>query len=331
MNCRAQVLPAAVIAIAAVVSGCGSSGSPASSRPANGLVRVHSGLLVDQPFAAPESPATLQKDYELGGSAPAARAYARAGSDGLRVGVLRHAPGVFAGYFAVTRAAYPAGAVFHVRMWRQGLKTAVSTSQTGEAVFAVQTGNTKQTGLINYVLVASVRNGGFAHWELGYAAGHLANAKTYVLWSGPPGPSATVSPYEDVTLSTDGYHRYSVYLGNRLVYSSRHLSMNIQPPFQAYLEVQALQIAYESRFQDFWVTRSDTVQVSGLRSGARVSLAPSGRPAVNAVADSSGVARLTLPLPQARGTGTFTITGSGPTRTFAGIAYAGGDQFRLGS
>jgi len=321
---RLQALPAVVIAIASVASGCGSS-SPSAS-----LVRVHSGLLVDQPFAAPESPAMLRKDYDLGGSAPTAHAYVRVGADGLRVGVIRHAPGVFEGYFAVTRNAYPAGAVFHVRMWRESLKT-VSTSQTGEAVFAVQTGNTKQTGLINYVLVASVRNGEFVHWELGYAAGHLDNAKTTVVWSGSPGTSSNIPLGEDITLSTDGYHSYSVYLGNRLVYSSQHLNMNIQAPFQAYLEVQGLQIAFESRFQDFWVTGSDTVQVTGLPSGAQVSLAPSSGAAVKATADSSGVARLTLPLPEARGTGRFTITGSGPTRTFAGIAYAGGDQFRLAS
>jgi hypothetical protein len=289
---------------------------------------LSSGLLADFGFNTAETPSVLQKDFELGGSAPAANAQVTALPDGLHVGVLHHPTGVFEGYFAVTRASYPANAIFHVKMWRQGLRT-VTLSQTTEAVFAVQTATTKQTGAINYVLVASVRHGPLVHWELGFAEGHLANASTKILWTGPSLPNGQAPLSQDVTLRTDGYHAYEVYFDDRLVYRSRRLNMNIMPPFQAYLEVQALAAAYESRFQDFWVARSDTVQVQGVPPGARVSLRPDDQTRVSATADQTGTAQLKLRLPEARGTGTLTVVAHGTTRRFAGLHYAGGDVYRV--
>jgi hypothetical protein len=53
---------------------------------------------------------------------------------------------------------------------------------SGEVIFAVQTGTTKKTGVLNYVLVASTTNAGLTHWLVGYAEGKVANAKTTVLW-----------------------------------------------------------------------------------------------------------------------------------------------------
>jgi len=291
-----------------------------------GLVRERSGLLINYDFRSAAPTAALLKDFELNGSAPPSNSSVSVQADGLHVGVDRHQPGAFEGFFAVTRAAYPASSVFHVRMSREA-RNVMSPSQTGEAVFAVQTGTTKRTGDINYVLVASVTNAGSTYWEVGYAEGHLADATTTILWTGPPSPTGPVS--EDITLRTDGHSSYVVYFGNRVVYESNRLKMRIVPPFQPYLEVQALEIAYESRFQDFWITSDDSILINGLDQGDLVTLAPATGAPVGALADASGHVRLGLAPPQAKGNGTLTIVSAGSQRRFAGLLYAGGDVYRL--
>jgi hypothetical protein len=203
----------------------------------------------------------------------------------------------------------------------------MSQSDTGEAVFAVQTGTTRRTGDINYVLVASVTSGGLTHWEVGDAEGHVADATTTILWTSPPSRAASVS--EDVTLRTDGRSSYTVYFGKHVVYQSNRLSMSITPPFQPYLEVQALEIAYQSRFQDFWITRDDSILIEGLHKGDVVTLAPGHGAVVRAVADASGQAWLALALPQSKGEGTLTIHAQGSLRRFPGLVYAGGDVYRV--
>ena len=47
---------------------------------------------------------------------------------------------------------------------------------SGEAIFAVQTGTTKKTGVLNYVLVASSTNAGLTHWLVGYAEGKVGSS-----------------------------------------------------------------------------------------------------------------------------------------------------------
>lgn len=322
----------AALGIALLAAGCGSADSKpdpgAAAREIQpGLVLVRSGWLVDYHFRRAMPTAALEKYFELNGSAPPSNASVSVQADGLHVGVERHAPGAFEGFFAVTDAAFPATSVFHVSMSREA-DNVTSPSQTGEAVFAVQTGTTKRTGEINYVLVASVTNAGRTHWEVGYAQGRVADASTKILWISPPSPTAPVN--EDITLRTNGGSSYVVYFGDRVVYASNRLNMAIVPPFQAYLEVQALEIPYQSRFQDFWITSDSSILVEGLHPGDRVALAPpKGASAVAALADASGQARLQLPPPEAAGTGTLTIQSGTSLRHFPGLRYAGGDIYRV--
>ncbi len=319
------------LATALFTPGCGGAGWESASAIAGtvlqpGLVRERNGLLLDYGFRSESPTAALLKDFELNGSAPPANSWASVQADGLHIGVGRHQPGTWEGFFAVTRAAYPASSVFHVRMSRER-RNVMSRSQTGEAVFAVQTGTTKRTGDINYVLVASATNAGSTHWKVGYAEGHIADATTTILWTAPPSPTALVS--QDITLCTDGRSSYIVYFGNRVVYASNRLKMRIVPPFQPYLEVQALEINYLARFQDFWITSDDSILVTGLGHGDRVTLAPAYGTPVRAFADASGQARLSLAPPQAKGNGTLTILSGGSLRRFPELFYAGGDVYRI--
>jgi len=291
-----------------------------------GLVRERNGLRLDYEVRSESPTAALLKDFELNGSAPLANSWASVQADGLHIGVGRHQAGTWEGFFAVTRGACPVSSVFHVRMSREP-RNVMSRSQTGEAVFAVQTGTTKRTGDINYVLVASATNAGSTRWEVGYAEGHIADATTTILWTAPPSPTAPVS--QDMTLCTDGRSSYIVYFGNRVVYESNRLKMRIVPPFQLYLEVQALEISYHARFQDFWITSDDSILVTGLGQGDRVTLAPANGTPVRALADASGQARLSLAPPQAKGNGTLTILSGGSLRRFPELFYSGGDVYRI--
>jgi hypothetical protein len=228
-----------------VLGACGGSSSATSSSATSS-----SATGVTFSFHGTPALPVLGQSFEFNGSAPPADRMASVSSDGLRIGVRRHQPGIWEGFFAVTRASFAANAVFGVTMYREPGQVA-GTNQTGETVFAVQTGDTKRTGDINYVLVASVSNAGRTHWEVGFAEGHIANATTTILWTEPA--SATADMSEDVTVKTDGHSSLEVHFGQRLVYSSHTLNMHITPPFQAYLEVQALEVPYQARFTNFRV------------------------------------------------------------------------------
>lgn len=327
---------ASVALFAGLLAGCGGGGGGSTSTPpasgttiaragSTALVRVESGLLIDDAFRAPVTRADIEKTYELNGSAVPAHRRFRADANGLHVGVTRHAPGLFEGFFAVTHAAYPASSIFHTRMSRLPGKAVVNPKESGEAVFAVQTGNTKKTGLINYVLVATFTSSGLFHELIGYAHGKIAGATTKVLWESPYAP--TRPDTFDIDLRTDGKHSLEVWLNGKRAYSATNLDMNIQPPFQPYLEVQGLGIPYESTFQDFWVAGDDTLTVGGLKPGARLTLTRDAGSPVTATAAPDGTAELELGVDAARGRGTLKV--DGVADALGPFDFAGGDVLRV--
>jgi hypothetical protein len=308
--------------IALVAAGCGGSGGNSAAgrsiRP--GLVLERSGLLGSYPFNASKPTSALAGQFRLGGSAGPADSSVRALADGLNVSVGSRKLGNWAGYFAATASTYPASAVFHVRMWRPSPPMPV-TSQSGISLFAIQTG---QYSNLNYVVVAGVVTRGSAYWLVGHATGNATYAQTKVLWI-----RQSAAAHEDVTLRTNGHSSYAVYFGNKLVYKSTALDLKVTPPFRAYLEVQARGIPYQTRFQDFWVARSDAVQVVGLHPGTHVTLTPNGGASVQAVASAAGQVQLVLPLTKAVGRGTLVVDSSARKRQFEGIPFAGGDVYRV--
>ena len=133
-----------------------------------------------------------------------------------------------------------------------------------------------------------------------------------------------------VTLRTDGYHTLDVYLDDTKILEARNLAMSMDPPLQPYLEVQAKDIPYTSRFTNFWVTASDTFRVDGLPAGARVRLGSSDVPIASGTADAHGTARLRLPLPKAHGTAPAAVQFPGETRrrrVSTAFTYSGGDRY----
>jgi hypothetical protein len=303
----------AALLAAAAVSACGRSGP--------GLVLEHNGLLADRAFSKAVPTASLSPAFRLGGTAAMSNATVRAAADGLHVGVGPHRLGTWRGFFVATAATYPAGAVIHVQMTRPS-KAVPLKSQSGIALLAVQTA---ASDYLDYVLVAGVISREHRSWLVGYANGSTTYSTTKPLDIMPSNATS-----EDITLRTDGRSRYTVFFGDRLVYRSTKLTLNVTPPLRVYLEVEARGFAYQTQFRDFWVAASNAVTVTGLRKGDQVTLTPDGEPAVRARANAAGKARLVLPLTEAVGEGTVTVDGPHMRRRrFAHLAYSGGDIYQL--
>jgi hypothetical protein len=313
-------LGAVAMVVAATVLTAWPAASPPRRAP-DGISLTRSGLVMADPFDHPVAQGQLMDHYGFNGSAAPGVGWARATEGGLQVGVRAHTG--WAGWFAVTLHAAGPGVVWHVQMSRPRRPLSVGR---GEAVFAVQTATTQHTGAINYVVVSALSMHGEGEWLVGYAHGVVADADTEVLWRSPLRADAASS--EPVTIRTDGRRRLVVWLGNRLVYSSDRLGLDIPPPFQAYLEVQGQGTAYTATFQDFWVTDTGPVTVTGAPPGTGLQLSNGGS-AVAAIAGRDGAATLSPPLPTLVGTATLTVVDKSGSRHVTGVPYAGGDIWHL--
>jgi hypothetical protein len=298
--------------------------APVATRGGVSLWRTQSGLLLAAPFDDAAPLRDLGDTFAFGGSAAAGVGYAVARPGGLSVGVRRH-PRRFEGWFAVTRSAFPVSGVYHVEMAKPEGAVRSKDAQ-GEAVFAVQTGTTKVSGLINYVVVASNSHGGGTTWSVGYAAGHLADAKLTRFLRVPV--RSTSPDTRAVTVQTNGRSQLAVWFGTRLVFASDHLHLDIAPPFQAYLEVQSRLVPYASSFRDFWVVGASSVAISA-PDGAHVQLVTTGGKTLAAAVAHHGTARLVLPPPRARGTAELVARLGGRSVRLGPFAYAGGDRYRI--
>ncbi len=292
------------------------------------LTPVVSGLLTDEPFATPEASRTFRDRFELDPLAPQnGIVFAGVGAHGFDVGVRRHAG--WEGYFAVTHDLYPAGSVFHADV--VALPAVSTGGGIGEAVFAVQTGSTKITSDVNFVAVNSYTKNGDFKWQVGYSAAKYENARRTALAQVDHPPASLVPDHPvGVTLRTDGYRTLRVYLDDTKVLDATDLSMRMEPPLQPYLEVQSKDIAYTSRFTNFWVTASDTLRVEGLAAGARLRLGSADAPIATGTADARGAVRLTLPLPKAHGTAPVAVHLPGEKgwrRVSGSFTYSGGDRY----
>jgi hypothetical protein len=104
----------------------------------------------------------------------------------------------------------------------------------------------------------------------------------------------------------------------------------VEPPLQAYLEVQAYDIAYTSRFTDFWVASSDVVELEELPEGTEVRLGTVTDPIASATADAEGTAAVRLPLPRAHGTAPLSVRlpdEDGWRQVSTSFTYSGGDRY----
>lgn len=293
------------------------------------LLRSAEGTLIHDPFDKAIPSRELQDTYEFNGDTDPDLAFVRATDDGLQVGV-EPMPEAEAhnGYFAVTHDAYPETSIFHVRMSKQAGQVEPA-DQVGQAVFAVQTASTKITGLINFIVLSADSTAGMTSWRVGYMYGHVRNAEYVNYWSSEP--SVDSPDTQDISLRTDGRRTLTVWFGNEQVFHSDQLELDIQAPYQPYLEVQAVKTPFVSSFQNFWVVKDDHLRLTGLTEGAAVKLLDSqGAVLGETEAGAGGTATLELPPYAAKGSGTLEITQPGQQPVGLGaFDYAGGDELQL--
>ena len=288
------------------------------------LTLSHRGTVMETGFQHPLS----AQYWAYGGSAPPAIRYATWSPGQLAVGVDNRGHRTYYGYFAVTRNTAPANS--YVQAVVAPMTATPGRHQTAETVVAVQTAWTKLTGLINYVVVSELSHDGrpkrlFA----GYAHGYLAHASTVSYYSKHVAKILNgTGPYV-VTIRTDGYKMAQIWIGNHLIVARSDLHLNIQPPFQVYLEVQDVDMRYAAVFYHMSVYTARTVEVAGLPSGAHLSFASGGR-IWRETADSKGNVRLAFSVPELSNVGTMTISAGGHRWVFPALHLAGGDHLRFG-
>jgi len=252
------------------------------------------------------------------GSASPTNGTATASGGLLHVGVRQATPS-YRGWFLTTTGTVPDSCAFQFSAGSPPDVPASAAGAVGELVMAVQTGTTVRTGDINYVVVAElVHADGHRTLQVGYATGYVRHAVDHVLKQVPwaPGPL-------QVAVETDGDARLEVWVNGALFLSATGLSMGITPPFQPYLEVQAVRTPYSVAFSGYSSVCGDDIAVSGLPSGAIVRLG--GRAAVA----RSGVAVLTADRSSPPVTGALTVTEPGrPAVRFSPHTYWPGDRFR---
>lgn len=293
------------------------------------LTRTASGLLTHDTFARPISDRRLQDSFEFNGSGSQRYDYVYDAGHGLKVGQHAQRSSRFKGWFAVTLAAFPVTSVFHVEMSRPPGNVSAH-GHASQSVFAVQTASTKITGLINFVEVTSDSLKGSTAWQIDYSHGRIRDARSELFWRSTQSTHAPLS--HEITVRTNGRHRLTVWFGDRVVFQSDSVHLNMEAPFQPYLEVQSLRGAYVSSFRNFWVTKNAALTMTGLPVGSRLRLLPphGGRALASATAKRSGVARLVLPPPEAKGRARLSVSVPGGRHVVLGpFRYAGGDHYRL--
>lgn len=296
---------------------------------ANGatLTRIVTGLLWHTQFR--HRPQT-QHLYNYNGSAVATRRFVEWHPGSLGIGVNEQGLKEFRGYFAETKTAFPSDSYVETLM-RPYLVT-TQKGQSAETIVAVQTSNTIRTGLINYVIVSLIQQNGLSPTLLiGYANGLVRNAKTYIKKSVRfPGLIHMVR-HHPVIINTNGNNQMTVWLGNRLLYTASHLHMEIQPPFQVYLEVQAQNMQYVARFRRFRVFRSNNVRFQGLPAASLVTIRTHGHKVLQGRANQSGTYTVHLPLTSLGLDAQVTVSAAGKTYAFPSGPLSGGDVFQFTS
>jgi len=263
--------------------------------------------------------------WEANGSAGPSNGQAAVSGGLLHVGI-RTATSQFRGWFLTTTGSVPDSCAFQfdaaspppvVRAASTTPATAGARA-TGELVMAVQTASTARTGDINYAVVSeSVAADGRRFLEAGYATGRVRNAVEHVLKRVPwaPGPLA-------VSVVTDGEDRLQVWVDGWPFLDASGLRMGIEPPFQPYLEVQAVGTPYSVAFSRYASVCGDDVVVDGLPAATMASLAGQMTSAVAGQA-TFPLGRSSAPLAgelRLRGTATAPVT-------FASHSYWPGDRY----
>jgi hypothetical protein len=252
--------------------------------PLYSVKQTSSGLVASDPLNAQLSQSQLSGSsfWFFGGDAVSEGApYAFSeDSGGLHIGVQATANSNYAGLYAL----HIANAMLAHAM----VSAPSSTVPSGypNVGLYLQTGGAN----VDYVYCGPVTASYGTYWQVDLATGNPNQAFQFqTLYYDS---SANQALTRDCTIVTNGSNYLAVYLDGSQVYQASNLNLEFQQPFQFFLETQTSYAGamFTGTFQDFYLTSSDSVTVTGMPSGSTAQLvSPSGQVLASAH-ESSGTA-----------------------------------------
>jgi len=254
--------------------------------PLYSISQSHSGLVGSDPLNAQLSQAQLSGSsfWLFGGDAVGEGApYAFSeDSGGLHIGVQSTAAYPYAGFYGLHIAnAMLAHAVMTVP------SRTVPSGYPNVGLY-VQTGGSN----VDYIVCGATTSSAGTYWGVALAQGNTQGAFQYVpLYVDS---SAAQALTRSCTIVTNGQNYLAVYLDGSQVFLSSTQNLGYQVPFQFFLETQTSYqgAMYTGTFQNFYMTSSDSVTVTGMPTGTTAQLvSPSGQVLASAP-EGSGTATL---------------------------------------
>ncbi|MCL4518418.1 MAG: hypothetical protein M1587_04400 [Thaumarchaeota archaeon] len=233
------------------------NGLPVARADSSSMTKLQTGLVASDSLTMGNT-----AYWRFHGSAVAQNASAAysENSNGLMVGVKAATPGVWAGYFAVSPLTQ--AEVFHAVLT---LPNSTIPSYSANTGLYVQSSSAEINGV---ACGAGVNQEGY-YWMAEWGEGN-SNYVTqfhvlYFQWWWPDAPLT-----RDCTIVTNGQNLLKIYFDNQLVYSNNTMNLQMQSPFNSFLEEQS---TYPNSlvfglFKDYYATTSDMVTVIGAQPGA---------------------------------------------------------------
>jgi len=207
-------------------------------------------------------------------------------SSGLHIGVQAAASGKYAGFYALSPKT--SAELFHAVLALPFTDIPGGSYNTG---LYVQT----SAPVVNYVTCYAEVDPGAYYWVVSYAQGdqNQITSET-ILWQSAVNSTPLT---RDCTIVTNGQNMLKAYIDGVLVVSSNTLSLNMQSPFMAFLEVQT---SYSGgmrwgQYDDYYAATSDAVTLQNAPSGDTAEIVDSSNSVLaSATVGTGGVALLDI-------------------------------------
>jgi hypothetical protein len=329
-NRKTALVP--LFAAAAIFVLLGASVSPAHALgvPLYSINQKQSGLVASDPLNSQLSQQQLSTSsfWTFGGDAiglSAPYAYSE-DSGGLHIGVQSPASGPYAGDYAGFYALHIDNAMLAHAVLSVPSRT-VASGYPNVGLY-VQTGGIN----VDYVFCGATTSSAGTYWGVAMAQGNTNGAFSYQTLYLDQSTNQALT--RECTIVTNGQNYLAVYLDGSQVYQSSNLSLGYQTPFQFFLETQTSYTGamYTGSFQDFYLTSSDSITVTGMPSGSTAQIvSPSGQVLASAK-ESSGTATLEVAqydMPIVANIQVTSVLGLSIASTSSPVSIWGGDSYSL--
>lgn len=327
---RKTALVPFVAAAVLVLLGAGISPAHALGVPLYSINQTRSGLVASDPLNSQLSQAQLSGSsfWTFGGDAiglSAPYAYSE-DSGGLHIGVQSPASGPYAGDYAGFYALHIDNAMLAHAVLSVPSRT-VSSGYPNVGLY-VQTGGIN----VDYVVCGATTSSAGTYWGVAMAQGNTNGAFSYQpLYL----DQSTNQPLtRECTIVTNGQNYLAVYLDGTQVYQSTNLNLGYQAPFQFFLETQTSYTGgmFTGSFQEFYLTSSDSVTVTGMPSGSTAEIVSQSGQVLASAPASSGTATLEVAqydMPIVANIQVTSVLGLSIASTSSSVSIWGGDSYSL--